>query len=104
MMDWTSLIDPAAIIEALDSLSRTRALTLDESLALEHAIKRERQNRRHNARYWSPEQDGIALDLKSRRAKVGVIAKRVGRSKDAVYARIRFLKLRELGLPMRRRG
>jgi hypothetical protein len=36
----------AAEIEALDQLSRTRALSLEESLRLEDAINRERDQRR----------------------------------------------------------
>lgn len=40
----------AAEIEALDSLSRTRALTLEESLRLEDAINRERDQKRKERR------------------------------------------------------
>lgn len=40
----------AAEIEALDQLSRLRALTLEESLRLEDAIHRERDQRRKERR------------------------------------------------------
>lgn len=105
MADWAALTDPSVVIAALDALSRTRALSLDESLALEHAIKVERKKQeRCGARRWSSDQDEIALSLKRQRVKVGVIAKRVGRSKDAVYARIRYLEQQPLSPCIGRRG
>lgn len=92
------------VITILDAISRTRALTEEESLALEKAIRQERQTKKRRDRWWSEEQDAIALELRGRRAKVDVIAKRVGRSKDAVYARIRLLTQRQSTSCVGRRG
>ena len=40
----------AILIERLDAVSRTRALTLQESISLEHAIKREAEERQRRRR------------------------------------------------------
>lgn len=83
-----------ATINALDAVSRRRALTDEESIALERAIKRERLSewRETGSRYWGPSEDQLALKLRAEGKHYSEIAPKVRRSPDAVAARLRYIR------------
>lgn len=77
-------------IAVLDSISRTRALSMEESLQLERAIKAEGYSGR-TWLSWQPEEDATALQMRERGQKPAEIALTLHRSPDAVAARLRKL-------------
>lgn len=82
----------AAEIERLDGLSRTRALSLSESVALERAIKEQARIAGRTRIGWSRQEDSEALRLRLAGYSYGRIARHFAyRSKDAVAARLRYI-------------
>lgn len=82
------------LIAELDALSRTRTLTLAESLQLERAIRDDRRYGGPRPRQpdWRPDEDKKAAALRRQGASYAAIADQVGRSKDAVAARLRYIR------------
>jgi hypothetical protein len=78
-------------IAVLDRISRTRALTLKESLQLERAIKAEGYSER-TWMAWTPEEDERARKLRADAHSYGDIARTLKRTPDAVAARLRYLR------------
>lgn len=79
-------------IAALDRISRTRALSMEESLQLERAIRAEGYSGRAWLS-WQPEEDATALRMRDGGQKPAEIALALHRTPDAVAARLRHLKL-----------
>lgn len=84
-----SAIDTIAI---LDTLSRKRALTNEESVRLERAIYQAERAPNRDRLYWTAEMDRRLLDMRQRGVKFAVIATELGVT--AKSAEIRMSRLR----------
>lgn len=80
--------------EELDSLSRTRALTMRESMRLEKAMREmDREEPVAPGSPWREWEDRSLRNLFARGANVGEIARRLGRPREAVGRRLRQLRV-----------
>jgi hypothetical protein len=85
-----------AEIDRLDNLSRARALTMAESVALERAIREHDRIAGRTRIGWSRMEDTVARRLRSLGYSYRRIALKMPcRSEDAVAARLRYLQAKE---------
>lgn len=99
MTDWQSRID------ALDALSRTRALTNAESLELENAIRNQTKGFPGNRTRWTAQDDDRLRKAIKARLSRRRMAEFVGRSPAAVRARLRTMRCPpDLTADCRKRG
>jgi len=91
----TAKNDWREVFAELDATSRTRALTTQESLRLEKAMRlMEREEPVAPGSPWREWEDRSLRALMRRNASVGEIAKRLGRRKEEVGRRLRQMKVR----------
>lgn len=83
------------VINHLDAVSRQRALSYWESRCLAAAIKGERSSANRRAYgNWTDRDDAIARNMRANGAGPAAIGAELGRSANAVTARLRYLRAR----------
>ena len=80
----------AVIEKALNDLSRYRELTEAESRVLEQAIRSGEESRRRLRKFWTNKDLSKAETLRAKGLTYIEIARKVGRTPDAVAARLRY--------------
>lgn len=90
------------VIRDLDALSRTRALTDEESIELEKALHR--HGRKCERRAWTPEEKRELYEALNAKVRHKVIAKRLNRTPSAIAARVTADRLRAQEASLRERG
>lgn len=76
----------------LDDLSRTRALTLRESIALQRAISHLDNIGVIDPRKWTPEDDAVMRNMHAKGHSFTEIGAALGRSKSACWCRFKRIK------------